>query len=320
MSTSNDFQQTRNEIILDAFQLLGVYGVGRTVEPEDMKFASSMFNKMIKAWQAKGLHLWSKEEGYLFIEDNVTSYTLGDASSAAKSTLRSDAVITELSTAATASATTLVVDTTTGMIATDNIGIVLDDDSIDWTTIVSVDSSTALTITAGLTSASAVKNNIYTYTTRAVKPLRIHSMRRIQGVTTTTVSSSTVPMIKLSHQDYFDLPNKDTPGTSSHFYYNPRKTDGTVHLWPRPNDPEIYFEFTFGRPLEDVDTSTDNIDLPTEWLETATYQLCLRMAPAFGKDAKVQPLIAPMAVSMLEDLLNWDSEVVSLYLIPDEGY
>ncbi len=162
-SGSVNFTQTRNEIIQDAFQLIGVYGVGRTVSAEDMSFASNMLNKMVKAWQAKGLHLWTKEEGVLFPADNVGTYTLGNAANAAKITNWSDAVITELNGDHAISATSLTVDDTTGMAASDNIGIVLDDDAITWTTIVSVDSSTALTITDGLDSAASDNNTIYIY-------------------------------------------------------------------------------------------------------------------------------------------------------------
>ena len=47
-SGSVNFNQTRNEIINDAMQLLGVYGVGRTISAEDEVFAASILNKMVK--------------------------------------------------------------------------------------------------------------------------------------------------------------------------------------------------------------------------------------------------------------------------------
>ena len=60
------FTQTRNSLITDSLQLLGVYGVGRTVSSEDMSIGVSMLSKMVKAWGAKGLHLWAKQEAVCF--------------------------------------------------------------------------------------------------------------------------------------------------------------------------------------------------------------------------------------------------------------
>src|SRR3990167_9187035 len=96
-SGSTNYTQTRNEIIQDALALIGVYGIGRTISAEDTNFTSNMLNKMIKTYHAQGLHLWAKEEGYLFVADNTGSYTLSSDSTSARATLRSDAVITELS-------------------------------------------------------------------------------------------------------------------------------------------------------------------------------------------------------------------------------
>lgn len=320
-SGSVDFNQTRSEIILDALNLIGVYGVGRTVSSEDMTFANSMLNKMIKAWQAKGIHLWAKEEAYLFISDNVGAYTLGSGASDAYAALKDDCVITELNGAHVTSATSLTVDDTTGMAAADNIGVVLDDDTVHWTTIVSVDSSTTLTITTGLAGAAADNKNVYTFTNRINKPLRIHSMRRVTGMDSgATTTQTEIPMQELSHQEYFDLPTKTHNGLSSHFYYNPDISTGTLYLWPRPNDPEMYFAFTYDRMLEDMDAVGNNADFPVEWLEVITYQLAVRLAPAFGKEQKVVAMIMPMAVSMLDDMLNWDTETASVYLVPDKGY
>jgi len=315
-SGSINFNQTRNELIQDAFQLIGVYGVGRTVSSEDMNFASNILNKMVKAWQAKGLHLWSKEEGTLFIADNVGEYTLSNASASARATLRSDTVITEIASGALASGSTSVtVDSTTDMATSDIIGIVQDDDVVHWSTISTIPSSTTLTIALATTAAAAENSNVYTFTTRINKPLRILSMRRVTGVDAGSTSTrSEISMVRLSHQDFFNLPNKSTNGTPSHYYYNPDLTDGLLHLWPRPSDPEVYFEFTFERMIEDFDASTNNPDFPSEWLECLTYQLAYRLAPPFGKDKNK---LQPEASVMLTDLLNWDAEVTSITIEPD---
>ena len=315
MSTSGsvNYTQTRNEIIQDALALIGVYGIGRTISAEDMQFSSNMLNKMVKTYQADGLHLWAKEEGYLFLADNTAEYALSSDSTSARACLRADAVISELSVAAAASATSLTVESTTGMATSDIIGVVGDDDTVTWTTISTIPTSTTLTIGTGLSAASAVGNSVYTFTSRINKPLRILSMRRVTGGPD---SPNSVAMNMLSHQEYFDLPNKNTNSEPNSFYYNPDLTTGKLFLYPRPSDPEVYLEFTFERMIEDFDASTDNPDFPSEWLECLTYQLATRLAPAFGKSNMLMA-ISPLAEALYEKVSGFDCEAGSISISPE---
>ena len=314
-SGSANFNQTRNEIINDAFQLAGIYGVGRTISGEDMIFAHNLLNKMVKTWQAQGLHLWTKEEGVLFIADTTASYTLSSDSSSARVTLKSDEVTTQLNGAAASGATSLTVDTTTSMATSDNIGIVLDDDTIHWTTISTIPTSTTLTIATGLASAAADNNNVYTFTSRINKPMRILSARRLEGVGT---NESSIALHKLSHEEYFDIPNKNNNGIPNSWYYNPDISTGTFYLWPRPNDPQYRIDFTFERSIEDFDASTDNADFPAEWLEVITYQLASRLCTPFGQSAKFQELVS-IAGDLIENVRSFDNEVGSLFVSPESS-
>ena len=313
-SGSINYTQSRVEVIRDAYSLLNVYGEGRTISDADMKLANSLLNKMVKAWQARGLHLWTKEEAYVFLEKGVARYVLSGDASSAKAALTTGSVLTTMTTAAAASATTLVVGSTTGMTAADNIGIELDSGEIHWDTIASVDSATGLTLDTGIVTAAGASKNVYTFTTRINKPLRILSVRRKTDIGT---DSTAIPMVPLSHSEYFDLPSKDSNGLSNHYYYNPDLTTGSLYVWPRPEDTGIHLEITFERMIEDLDAAGDNFDFPSEWLECLTYQLAVRLAPAFGKEQKAAALIVPLATDMYQELLSWDSEVTSLYLMPD---
>jgi hypothetical protein len=316
-SGSTNYTQNRNEIILDAFRLLNVYGIGRTVSAENMTFANSLLNKMIKAWQSKGIHLWSMEEGVLFVSANNGTYDL--ASSTVKAASWDDTIITQLSSDHSTSATTLVVNSTTGMVAADKIGVVLADNTVHWTTIVSVDSSTGLTITSGLASAASTNANVYTYTNTIGRPLKIHNCRRVSGVDSSTTNSAAVeiPMRQLSQSEYDVMPIKGANGAPVDYTYTPNVDYTTLNLWPRPDNVSYYFRFRYSRLIEDLDYATDNFDFPSEWLETITYQLAARLATPFGKTELASGLIIPMASSMLEDMLNYDNEVASVSFSPE---
>lgn len=317
MTTSGSvtFTQTRDQLIYDAFQLIGVYGIGRTISPGDLDFAISSLNKMIKAWGTKGLHLWCKEENTLFLQQNTAAYQLG---STANACLASDAVITTLTAAGIAGDTTITVSSTTGMTAADTIGIVLTDSSVQYTTISSVASSTSLVLNVALTGAASNGNNIYTYTTKIVKPLRVLSCRRAQGIDSgSTTTLSEILMAPIAYEDYFDLPSKSISGVPNQFHYDPQLNNGALYLWQRPNSGIYYINFTSERIIDDVTAPGDNFDFPNEWLEPLTWQLALRMCPAFGKDQRMMSSIAPMAESMLQQLLDWDSEITSVLIQPD---
>lgn len=314
-SGSTNFSQTRNEVILDAFQILGVYGIGRTVSSEDMTFASSMLNKMVKSWITQGLHLWSKEEAVLFTDYNTGEYTLGNASTHAKATNVSDQIITQLNGAHAASATTLTVDSTTNMAVSDFIGVVTSDNTIHWTTIATIPSSTSLTISSGLDSAASDDGLVYTFTSRINKPMRVLACRRRSGYDTT---QNEVVLSPVSHEDYFNLPVKTSNGEPVQYYYNPDLTNGILYLWPRPNNGNTRIHFTYERLIEDLDSTSDDFDFPAEWLEPLTYQLAVRLARPFGKPSAIQDLL-PLASQMLENLKSWDNEIVSIEMIPDLG-
>ena len=319
-SGSQNFSQNRDAIINDAYQLLGVYGIGRTISSEDVTVASNALNRMVKAWATKGLHLWAKEEGVLFITPNTASYTLGNASGDAHATKLDDLVLTQLNGALAASATSVTVDDTTGMTASDNIGIVLADKTIHWTTIVSVDSSTTLTLTTGVPGAANDDALVYTYTDKIYKPLRILDARRRTGVDSGATSTEfDLPLTEVSYQDYFELPTKAVNSIPNQFHYNPKLTSGKIYLYPRPSDGAERIHFSYERVLEDLDSASDDFDFPAEWLEPIVWQLAVRLGPMCGRTQKAQQLL-PIAGQMLDNLLDWDAEVSEWSIMPDLDY
>jgi hypothetical protein len=318
-SGSQNFSQTRAQLIEDAFQLIGVYGIGRTVSAEDTTLAANFLNKMIKAWAVKGLHLWEKTEGVLYITPHEEQYSLGNASTDAYATNKSDEVITQLNGALAAAATAVTVDSTTGMATSDIIGVVTADKTIHWTTIATIPSSTTLTLTAGLDSAASDNALVYTFTSRIYKPLRVLDARVVSGIDTgVTSTQSEIVLTNVSNKDYMDLSSKfKSSGRPNQFSYLPKNTNGLLYLFPRPSDGSDRIHFTYERMIEDLDNASDDFDFPSEWLEPITWQLALRLGPAFGRSEKSLNVIFPIASKMLDNLLEWDTETASVTFSPD---
>ena len=315
-SGSINYTQTRNEVILDALQIIGAYGIGRTVSSEDNVFCTSILNKMVKAWGAKGLHLWTKEEAYLYLTPNVGDYVLG---STAKMATTNEAIENRLNGALAAAATAVTLDSTTGMAVADVIGIVLTDKTIHWDTIATIPTSTTLTLTTGVLTAASDNALVYTYTTAVTKPLRINDVRRRTGYD--SGSSSTIVDVSLTnvrHEAFFSIPSRTQGGVPVQYTYMPKLTSGTFSVWPRPQDGSERLVITYERIIEDLDNASDNFDFPSEWLEALTYQLAVRLCQPFGMQGALQSLL-PMASQMLTDLLEWDAETGSIDVAPDLG-
>ena len=307
-SGSTDFNLTRNEIIKDALIILGAVGSEESVDSSDTALAARVLNSMVKAWQGRGVHLWTHQEASLFVIKGTESYSLPGSDAANTS------VSTTLSAAEASGQTVLSVTSSTGMTAADIVLIELTDGTYEDTTIVSVDSALQITITDALTSAAASGNNVYSYTTAMGRPLEISSIRLHSDSGYDRILNS------ISRSEYFGLPDKTSQGQPVSYYYDPQLSTGTLRLWPAPDAIDYSLKLTYSRSIEDFDTSSNTPDFPPEWLEALTYNLAVRLAPMFGKDQKAIQMIAPMALQMLEEIKMWDNENGSLSVTPDRRF
>ena len=309
LSGSYDFVRNRDQIITGAYRLCGVLGAGESPTAEEVTDGSEILNLLIKEWQHKDVGLWLQEEGVLFMDKTSASFSLGPSGDEA--CLLGDLIKTEIATAAIATAATLVVDSTTGMAAADRIGIVLDDGTLDWTTIVTVDSSTGLTITTGLTSAAAVDRNVYTYTNKIQRPLGILEMRLHYD------DGRDTPQNLISRTEYMDLTNKTTTGPPVQVYYHATLTNGTLYVWPITTDVTQQLYFTSKRSIQDVDAATDDLEFPPQWGNALRYGLAAELGIEHGTPASVMKLINEQATLKRLEAREGDDDGVAFTLAPE---
>lgn len=139
------------------------------------------------------------------------------------------------------------------------------------------------------------------FTTRA---LRIEDMRSQK------TGEAEIPMWLLSRDEYFDLPNKDTTGTPTQFYYDPQLTTAKLYIWPVPNATGTTLKFTYARQFEDFDEQAHDPDFPQEWLNLLVYGLALEMAPEYSKE--VPQLVAAQAERLLREVEGFDRELATI--------
>lgn len=286
-SNSYNFVMTRDQLITDAMLHIGLIGEGVTPTANSVTEAARILNMIVKLRAADGMPLWSIKRATILPVTGVNTIT-----NISHIVQAGSYVSTTLSAAEAASQTVLSVTLSTGMTAGDQVGIELDDDTMHWTTIVSVDSSTQITITTALASAAASGNYVHTYTAsadRIPRPLRILNANIFE------VTGSTRWDIDIEdHMDFYNLPSPTTASEPQFLYYEPTLGDATAdptsattwygkfHIYPRFSGGRSLIEFSYQRPFQDFDAASDNPDFPQEFYLPLLLELSALLGPRAG--------------------------------------
>jgi len=312
MATSGSTSFTLNalQVIERAFAKIDVKVAEQDLQDDEKQDGQDSLNLMLKAWGAQGLHLWTKDEGVLFLNVGKTNFDLGPTGDEA---CQFDDFISTTSTSAKI-ATDTVIDVTdsAGMVVGDKIGVELDDNTDHWTTILKVNSSIQVTLTVALPSASKSGSTIFTFTNLINRPQRVLSCRRKRFG-----QDNEIPVLSWSRDEYFNQVNKLSRGTVINCYYSPQLGDGRMYVWQTASSVNDLLRFTFERPMQDLLIGDDNLDIPTEWLEAVIYGLAFRLADDYNTPLAKADRIGQKANQFLDDLLGWDEEMESLNLQPD---
>lgn len=299
----------RDTIIKRAQHIGNIINLNQASRGDDHAFAVDMFQSMIKMWQTEGIQLWNRRQATVFTEYQKEQYAISNTGDYVTNSY----VNTTLSAAEAIGQTVLTVTSSTGMTAADTIGIELDDKSRQWTTIVSVDSATQITVTASLTDAAASGNTLVAFTNKiSDRPLRILDMRRVQ-LDDNKVATT---MDQIGYSEYFNLPLKDTDGSPSNYYYDKLLDAGQLYVFNRPDNVNILLEFTYHESIEDVDNGTDSLDFPTEWTLPLIFGLAELLMIAYGKFSEL-PNISAKALEYKTLVRDFDSDETPLSILPE---
>jgi len=307
MSTSGVYRHTVNfnEIVEEALDLLQIVGDGETLGGDMQQRARRTANFMIKAWEGQGIHLWTFEEGSLFLVKGQSKYSF------TTSKLANTWYETTLSAAEALGQNVLSCTSTANMTVADIIGIVLDDKTTHWTTVVSKTSST-VTVASVLPSAAASGNFVRNYVPSTFIPVtRVMETRRRES------SSYEIGMNFESRKDYFHLPDKVSTGQPIQAYFSRQNPDGIMYVWPAPDDTAIVINFTYERPIQTIESGTDTLDIPNYWYEAIIYGLAERLILKFGCSQARALLIKDGATKALDLALEYDTDLYPIMVNMD---
>ncbi len=312
LSGSVNYADNRDEIIKDALIDVGAIASEDTPGPAINEFAARKLNRMIKSWMDKGMHLWKIKRVTVLLEKDKSTYSLGPTGDHAA--LTDDITETAMRVAGVATDTILEVDSTTGMTAADNVGIVLDDGTIHFTTIGSITDSDTFVADDALPSAAAIDKQIYFYTNKIPRPLMI-----TQGdgfIRDSSGNDRTITVI--SRQEWNSLGTKTNEGSIVEIYYDPQLTDGVLQVFNEPDNVTDSLHITCQFPLEDMDAAANNFDFPQEWLLAIQLNLALLLSTSFPVPKTEFSKLKILADAALREAEAWDAEKVSLFLQPNK--
>lgn len=149
------------------------------------------------------------------------------------------------------------------------------------------------------------------YTLDMPKPLKVY-----QAWNRTTSSNVDVPMRLITKEEYNRLGNKTTSGNPIQAYYDPRRDNGVLYVFPVPTSTEASgntIKLVYQAPYEDFDASTDNPDFPQEWFDAITYGLACRLAPEYGLPIPDRKTLWQEMTIIKQDALNFGLEEGSIY-------
>jgi hypothetical protein len=304
VSSSYDFARNAQEIVREALYNIGAIAIGETPTDDEIQAGLRKLNMMLKAWQAKGYGIWLNQQVTLILQNDTISYSIGPSGDHCSATMYK----TELAIAAAAADATITVDSDDNISDADIIGVEQDDTTIDWDVVNGAPVADVVTLTATMGGAAAVDNHVYNYTSKCQRPLEIIEAHLRDA------DDQDTPLAIISEQEYQAINDKTTEGTPNSIFYIPTLTNGTLYVWPEPNDMKNRIIMTIKRPIMDFDAVTDDADFPPEWLEAVTTNLSLRLGPMFG--APISRDLKELAIVSLSDAEGFDREKTSIFFQP----
>lgn len=304
-SGTSTFNANRNQVITQAARKVGALRDGQSLGNATIANFEFMLNAMVKQWQAKGLHVWTVAEGVLIPQASQISYGAGGTATD-HIMLADDLVQTTLSADEALGQTTLSISDTSDLAAAQHIGIVLDDGTIQWTSITSKTSTTVL-VPAPLTDSASAGNAVFAYANRIVRPIKVVAARRYN-----IESAQEIDIKMTARLDYQALTDKTRAGTINQVFYDPQLSTGVFKLYQPPSLVTDLVKFTWWRPIQDFNIGADNPDLPQEWITTLIFNLAVFMSPDYNVQTEKFAMIKTIADGCMDDVSGFDRENESI--------
>jgi hypothetical protein len=292
---------------------------------KDLLFA---LNAMTKEWEAQGIHVWTEEEGIIFLQQFQRQYRLGTGQAGTPAPDRAcyagSWTFAPTVVAAAQGSSIVFVASVAGLSNGDNFGVVLNNGAAFWTTISNI-VGLSVHLAAPLPAPVGAQACAFSYPVAAqiLRPLRVPFARRLQYAPSLSqpgtigapdwggIITPLSPM--MSRREFFDLPQPTNPGLVTQAYYDPARDQGSMWVWNVPQNANYGLRFTWYRPIQDWTTPATTADLPQEWANALIWNLAKEAMLDYSVAERRALAIATMADKKLELVQGWDREPESVY-------
>jgi len=303
VSGSKNYSITRADIISGALRKIGVYEEGEAIDGDATTTANIALNLMVKELVNEGLDLFLRTESTLFLQPDTLSYDLSTDN------ITDSYVETTLSAAEASGQTVISVTDSTGMTAADFVGIKMDDNTIHWSTIATVDSGVQITINDATDDDAASGNKVYAYTTKSDRPQKIiYAFRR-------DTSDFDTEVRLIGEKEYRRQSNKTSDGPPVEVWYNPQgnQATGKLHVWPVDGGKTWDKLILICQHLpDDFDAGGDNPDFPIEFGNVLVWGLAAELSSEYGIPENEQGRIWQIFQHKLDNALDYSQENASV--------
>lgn len=177
------------------------------------------------------------------------------------------------------------------------------------------------------------QSNKYTYTlgptgadVTCVRPLRLFPGSYIRF--TAGGQTYDTPLRIISRVEYAQFGAKGTQGIPNSLYYfpgidiaggltSPSDGYGTLYAYVNPIDASRTIYGNFQRPIYDVDSFGDELDLPVEWLLPLKWSLAAEMADEYEVPEERIMRVEKKSLYYREQMQDWSTEQASVTFEPD---
>lgn len=310
MSTSgtDNFSIARDEIITAAALETGDIALGDPLDDDTLEQYNLRLNTWVKSLMADGAKLWAMDLATLFLQPGVGRYVLGVDGAHCTT----DYVRTSLASDAAAAATVVQLVDVTGMADGDNIGVLLADGTLFWTTI-SGTPGASTTLVGALTGPANAGAAVFTYTAKISRPQRIDP----DAAYWRSSALQDTPVAMISRTEYAQLATKGSRGKIVQAFYDPQLGNGVLSVWPTPDNAADVLCFWYERRLEDFNSGSDAPDFAIEWGEALILGLAHRMAPTAGLSLAERQDLERRAQQALDKAEGYDRENTGVFFQPD---
>lgn len=122
-----------------------------------------------------------------------------------------------------------------------------------------------------------------------------------------------------NYDDYERLPIKTTTGRPTIYTLDRQRTATTIYLWPVPDATAAAgsLRISYERVMEDVDATSDIVDVPQEWLDTLIDLVGARTGKSFALDTVPVREATARGEASLNEVLGYDREPSIRFVIGD---